>query len=98
VSRGELFGLPEGKGKGKDRKKEAVSVHVHVQSSFETPETESGANPEMSCLDILPAPLYQVLDSYIIAESKSGDVIMIDQHAAAERINFEKLIARYGGG
>jgi len=97
VSRGELFGLPEGKGKEKDREKEAVSVHVHVQSSFESPETESGANhPEMSCLDILPAPLYQVLDSYIIAESKSGDVIMIDQHAAAERINFERLIARYG--
>jgi len=57
---------------------------------------EAEANPEMSSLDILPAPLYQVLDSYIIAESKSGDVIMIDQHAAAERINFEKLIARYG--
>ena len=93
VSRDELFEMLG----GKDREKEVVSVHIHVQSSFESPETESEAeHPEMSSLDILPAPLYQVLDSYIIAESKSGDVIMIDQHAAAERINFEKLIARYG--
>lgn len=47
-------------------------------------------------LDIRAAPLYQVLDSYIIAQSEADDVIMIDQHAAAERINFEKLIEKYG--
>ena len=96
VSRGELFGLPEGKERG-GKEREAISVHV--QSSFEHSESEAESeaeHPEMSSLDILPAPLYQVLDSYIIAESESGDVIMIDQHAAAERINFEKLIARYG--
>ncbi len=91
ASRNELFGLPEEKA---DKKRETVSVHV--QTSFQSSVVEAEANPEMSSLDILPAPLYQVLDSYIIAESKSGDVIMIDQHAAAERINFEKLIARYG--
>jgi len=91
ASRNELFGLPEEKA---DKKRETVSVHV--QTSFQSSVVEAEANPEMSNLDILPAPLYQVLDSYIIAESKSGDVIMIDQHAAAERINFEKLIARYG--
>ncbi len=67
-----------------------------VQTSFQTPDVELTVQSEDSCLDILPVPLYQVLDSYIIAESERGDVIMIDQHAAAERINYEKLIERYG--
>ncbi len=67
-----------------------------VQTSLQTPDVELSTQSEDSRLDILPVPLYQVLDSYIIAESEHGDVIMIDQHAAAERINFEKLIERYG--
>ncbi len=67
-----------------------------LQTSFQTPDVESSTQSEDSRLDILPVPLYQVLDSYIIAESEHGDVIIIDQHAAAERINFEKLIERYG--
>jgi len=56
----------------------------------------TGEKGEGGGLDIRAAPLYQVLDSYIIAQSEADDVIMIDQHAAAERINFEKLIEKYG--
>ncbi len=37
----------------------------------------------------------QVLDSYIIARSADG-FILIDQHAAHERIQYEKVKARYG--
>ncbi len=37
----------------------------------------------------------QVLDSYIIARSEDG-FILIDQHAAHERIQYEKVKARYG--
>jgi DNA mismatch repair protein MutL len=74
----------------------AISVQTSFQGDLKaeefTEKRESGGG-----LDIRAAPLYQVLDSYIIAQSEEDDVIMIDQHAAAERVNYERLIARYGG-
>lgn len=67
---------------------------VSEQTSF---HAEMDADvPDKGRLDICSVPLYQVLDSYIIAQSEADDVIMIDQHAAAERANFERLIERYG--
>jgi DNA mismatch repair protein MutL len=85
---GELFGLPK-------EKKAAASVQTAFQGGAradEFMEKEGGDR-----LNIRPVPLYQVLDSYIIAQSDEDDVIMIDQHAAAERINYERLLERYGG-
>lgn len=68
-----------------------------VQTSFQADIAKTGEKEKGGgLLDINPAPLYQVLDSYIIAQSEAEDVIMIDQHAAAERINFERLIEKYG--
>lgn len=77
---------------------------VSLQTSFQLPEAtmeeryreKAGGESWDMDLDIRPAPLYQVLDSYIIAQSEEDDVILIDQHAAAERINYEKLIEKYG--
>ncbi len=83
----EFFGIP------RVEKKALVSV----QTSFKADMEEIGGKKvEGGSLDILAAPLYQVLDSYIIAQSEADDVIIIDQHAAAERINFERLIEKYG--
>lgn len=82
----DLFGLQ------RERK-----AHVNVQTSFHADVAETGEKEEGGCLDIRSTPLYQVLDSYIIAQSEEDDVIMIDQHAAAERINFERLIKNHGG-
>ncbi len=71
---------------------------ISVQTSFQEVhlETEWAEQHEGADLDILPLPLYQVLDSYIVAQSEADDVLLIDQHAAAERINYEHLLARYG--
>ncbi|RCV64770.1 DNA mismatch repair protein MutL [Methanophagales archaeon] len=78
----------------RDRSEEEKKAPVSTQTAF---QTDMGADmPDGSRLDICSVPLYQVLDSYIIAQSDSDDVIMIDQHAAAERANFERLIERYG--
>ena len=49
-------------------------------------------------LDISLFPLYQLLDSYIVAQNDAGDIIIIDQHAAAERINYERLLEKYWNG
>jgi DNA mismatch repair protein MutL len=86
---GELFGLPK-------EKKAAAGVQTAFQGGVtatdEFMEKDGGGR-----LNIRPVPLYQVLDSYIVAQSDEDDVIMIDQHAAAERINYERLLERYGG-
>lgn len=87
----DFFGLPVPK-----EERAAISVQTSFQGDLKAEEfTEKRGSG--GGLDIRAAPLYQVLDSYIIAQSEEDDVIMIDQHAAAERINYEKLIARYGG-
>ncbi len=84
----DLFGVP-----GVEKKELLVST----QTSFQADMAEIGGKKVVgSSLDILAAPLYQVLDSYLIAQSEADDVLMIDQHAAAERINFERLIEKYG--
>ena len=45
-----------------------------------------------------PQRVIGVIDrTYIIAESANG-LVLIDQHAAHERIMFEKILARYSGG
>ncbi len=84
----DLFGLPQ-------EKKATVSAQTSFQEALTAEEITEKVGG--GSLNIRPVPLYQVLDSYIIAQSEEDDVIMIDQHAAAERINYEKLIARYGG-
>lgn len=81
----DLFGLQ------RERK-----AHVNVQTSFQADVAETSEKEDGGGLEIRSAPLYQVLDSYIIAQSEEEDVIMIDQHAAAERINFERLIKNHG--
>ncbi|NMX21302.1 DNA mismatch repair endonuclease MutL [ANME-1 cluster archaeon GoMg4] len=87
----DFFGLPMPK-----EERAAISVQTSIQGDLKAEEfTEKRGRG--GGLDIRAAPLYQVLDSYIIAQSEEDDVIMIDQHAAAERVNYEKLIARYGG-
>jgi len=84
---GGFFGVPN------VERKAAIKA---VQTSFQADMTEIGEREEGGSLDIRAAPLYQVLDSYLIAQSEAEDMIMIDQHAAAERINYERLIEKYG--
>ncbi|MHC1599304.1 MAG: DNA mismatch repair endonuclease MutL [Candidatus Methanospirareceae archaeon] len=88
----DFFGLPAPK-----EKKAPISVQASFQEDIKVKAEEFTEKEGSGRLDIRAAPLYQVLDSYIIAQSEEDDVIMIDQHAAAERINYEKLIERYGG-
>ena len=76
------------------RKEEEKKAPVSAQTSFQVDITAN--EREEGRLDICSVPLYQILDSYIIAQSDSDDMILIDQHAAAERANFEHLIERYG--
>ncbi len=42
----------------------------------------------------VPEVLGQIGDTYILAKNESGDLIVVDQHAAHERIMYDQLLAR----
>jgi len=42
-------------------------------------------------------PLAQIMDTYILAES-GGNLLLIDQHAASERVVYERVLAAVDGG
>jgi DNA mismatch repair protein MutL len=56
---------------------------------------ESGLDQEQDRMRI--APLWQIHDTYILAETRSG-LLIIDQHAAHERILFEALMRDFDAG
>ena len=46
----------------------------------------------------LGAPVAQVLDTYVIAVAADGSLVLVDQHAAHERLTHERLLAEHGAG
>lgn len=84
-----LFGAPR-------EKKAAVTVQTALRAEQEAETAVAERGQEAGLLHIRTAPLYQILDSYIVAQSDEDDLILIDQHAAAERVNFERLLAQFG--
>ncbi len=46
----------------------------------------------------LGAPVAQVLDTYVIAVADDGDLVLVDQHAAHERLTHERLRAEHEAG
>ncbi|MFB6297205.1 MAG: DNA mismatch repair endonuclease MutL [Salinirussus sp.] len=73
----------------------------------ESPVTgESGTQTTLDGDDAQPSAAYdslpdlrvlgQLQDTYVVAEAEDG-LVLVDQHAADERINYEELKARFGG-
>ncbi|MGH7466728.1 MAG: DNA mismatch repair endonuclease MutL [Longimicrobiales bacterium] len=61
------------------------------------PATLSMASAEPVAEETPPARLWQLHDTYIMAETRTG-VLIIDQHSAHERILFEQLMRGFGNG
>lgn len=64
------------------------------------PATASPADPATAAADALPPlgrPLAQILETYILAEAPDGALILVDQHAAHERLTHEALRAQLLG-
>jgi DNA mismatch repair protein MutL len=74
-----------GWGAGGTAKADAVYDHSGSPSALAIPHSA------------LPVPLAQVHDSFIVAQDNDG-MILIDQHAAHERVLFEKLQDQYAVG
>lgn len=62
-------------------------------------EDEGGAyEASPSSKQTLGVPIGQIHATYILAIAADGDLIIVDQHAAHERLTHERLFARFEGG
>ncbi len=68
-----------------------------AQISFLVPEPEGTLTHPVEVDGFEHPRLWQVHRSWILAEVRDG-VLLIDQHAAHERILFERIMARFDGG
>jgi DNA mismatch repair protein MutL len=59
------------------------------------PSVPSPAQPEVAAEHPLGAPVAQVLDTYVIAVTGDGSLVLVDQHAAHERLTHERLRQQY---
>ncbi len=83
----------------------AMPYAIAPTSGFDAPAARAAAFVVPSRADILPEPGYfssltvlgQILGCYLICASPQG-LALIDQHAAHERVAFEKLRAQLNGG
>ena len=62
------------------------------QTEKQLRRTESADLPETG--QFVPEVLGQIGDTYILAKNEAGDLIVVDQHAAHERIMYDQLLAR----
>lgn len=62
------------------------------QTEKQLRRTEIGDMPQTNVF--VPEVLGQIGDTYILANNESGDLIVVDQHAAHERIMYDQLLAR----
>ena len=76
--------------------REQLAFFVPARTAAEPQsEPEPAAAPQVEERPVIPR-LWQIHDTYILAETRSG-LLIIDQHSAHERILFEELMRGFSG-
>ena len=81
------------------------TANYRTQASRQVPQDvqrllfSAQCNPQYTAEDVLDLgqPLAQIHQCYVLAQTDDG-IILVDQHAAHERMTFEKLKAQLSGG
>ena len=68
---------------------DAVNTQTTLTGDDATPQTQYDSFPDLRVLG-------QLHDTYVVAEADDG-MILVDQHAADERVNYERLQERFAG-
>jgi DNA mismatch repair protein MutL len=73
---------------------------AEAQLPFASPPSASAGLPEAAPDPTHPlgAPVAQVLDTYVLATTAAGELVIVDQHAAHERLTHETLRAQIEAG
>jgi DNA mismatch repair protein MutL len=62
------------------------------------PSARQIAMPEVAADTPLGAPVAQILDTYVLAVAADGSLVIVDQHAAHERLTEERLRGEFAAG
>lgn len=84
--------LPSATAKGFAEVELALATVPMARPAFAQPEAEPLADHPLG------APLAQILDTYVLALAADGSLVIVDQHAAHERLTEEKLRAQFLAG
>ena len=85
-------------GSGEPERRGAGDAETAVVDTGSQTRLESGEEPLEQTFDSLPSMrvLGQFQETYVVAETDTG-LVLIDQHAADERINYERLRDAFAG-
>lgn len=71
------------------------TARIHRQTDLQLRRTEQPFSPAIPETDVdVPEVIGQIAETYILAKNAQGDLVVIDQHAAHERIMYDQLLAR----
>ncbi|HUW79615.1 MAG TPA: DNA mismatch repair endonuclease MutL, partial [Acidocella sp.] len=78
----------------------AARGFAEAERSFLAPPTarQISAPPAMETQHPLGAAVAQILDTYVLAVAEDGALVIVDQHAAHERLTEERLRAEFSAG
>jgi DNA mismatch repair protein MutL len=74
-----------------------MSLFIPAPEAGESPATPAGAPLQLAEASLVSPLIWQLHNTYLLAETRSG-LIIVDQHSAHERVLFEELMRSFGNG